>query len=106
MAADEKQAQNIVTIMRIVEALRQRGFGILQVGDCLLGRQRFLLSPAPRRVDGDVSPDHDEPSLGVARWTVLRPRAERFEARVLHGFFRNIEITKIAKQRSEEHTSE
>ncbi len=68
-----KQAQDVVAIVRAVEPLDELGFGVVQIGDDLLGRQRLLLAPAPHLVDRDVAPDHDEPGGGIARRTVLRP---------------------------------
>ena len=46
MAADEQEAQDVVAIVLAVEALGQLGFGVVQIGNDLLGRQRLLLVPA------------------------------------------------------------
>jgi hypothetical protein len=77
VAADEKEAKNVVAIVRAVEPLGQLGFGIAQVGNGLFVRQRFLLAAAPHLVERDVAADHDEPSGRLARRTVLRPVPQR-----------------------------
>ena len=84
MAADEQEAQDVVAVVRAVEPLGERGFGIVQVGDGLFGGQRFLLAAgAARCVERDVAADQDEPGGGIARRTVLRPVLQRPQAGLL-----------------------
>ena len=44
MAADEKQAQHVVAIMRTVEPLGQRRFRVVEIGYGLVRRQRLVLA--------------------------------------------------------------
>ena len=101
VAADEKEAENIVAIIRAVEPLGQLGFGVAQVGDGLFVRQRFLLAAAPHLVERDVAADHDEPGGRLARRTVLRPVPQRPQTRLLERLLGQVEVAEIAQQRAE-----
>ena len=101
MAADEQQPQNIVAVVRAVEPLGQRVFGIAEVGDRLVLGQRLLLAAAPDVVDRDIAADHDQPRRGIARRAVLRPAFQRAQAGVLKRFLGGIEVAEIAQQRAE-----
>ena len=101
VAADEQQAQDVVAVVRAVEPLGELGFGVVQIRNDVLGRQRFLFAPAPRLIERDVAPDQDEPGGGVARRTVLRPVPQRPQARLLERFLRRVEVAEIAQQRAE-----
>src|SRR5215203_162804 len=101
MAADEQQAQNVVAVMGVVEPFGERRFGIVQVREELLGRQRFLPAPAPQLVERGVTADQDEPSGGVARRTALGPALQGPEARFLKSLLGRVEVAEVAQERSE-----
>jgi hypothetical protein len=101
MAADEQEPQHVVAIMRIVEPLGQRRFGVVEIRNEFVGRQRFLAVPAAHLVERGVAPDQDEPGGGIARRAVLRPVLQRPQARFLKGLLRSIEVAEIAQQRSD-----
>ena len=101
MAADEEEAEDVVAIVRAVEALRQRVLRVVQVRDDRLLGQRFLPAAPPHGVDGGVAPDEDEPGGGIARRAVLRPASERAQAGVLERLLRRVEIAKIAQERAD-----
>ena len=96
MAADEQQPQNIVAIMRAVEPFGQRLFGIVEIGDRLILRQRLLLAAAPDVIDRNIAPDHDQPGRRIARRAVLRPAFQRAQAGVLECFLGGVEVAEIA----------
>jgi hypothetical protein len=97
VAADEQQPQNVVAVMRAVEPLGQRVFGVIQIGDRVVGWQRFLLGSAPQFIDRDITPDHDQPRGGIARRAVARPAFQRAQARVLECLLGGVEIAEIAQ---------
>ena len=45
-----------------------------------------------------VTANQNQPSRGIAWWSVLRPVLERPQARLLEGFLGRVQITKIAQQ--------
>ena len=98
MAADEQEPQDVVAVMGLVDALDQRGLGVVHVRDDLLVRERDLSRLAPQGVDGEVAPDQDEPGGGIARRAVGRPGLERPQAGVLHGLLRRVEVAEVAHQ--------
>ena len=53
----------------------------------LVGGQCDLLAPSPRRIDGGIAGNHDEPGCRIARRTVLGPGLERPQASLLKGVF-------------------
>src|SRR5262249_4686514 len=85
MAADEEEAQHVVSIVLVVESLGHLGFGVVQIRKHLVGRQRLLFAAAPLRVDGDVAPYENEPGCGVAWRPVLGPLLEGAQTCFLKG---------------------
>ena len=101
MAADEQQPQNVIAVMRTVEAFGQRILGVVEIGDRLVLGQRLLLAASPDIVDRDIAPDHDQPRRGIARRAVLRPAFQRAQGRVLERLLGGVEIAEIAQQRAD-----
>ena len=101
MAADEEQPQDVVAVLRPVELLGDGLFGIVEIGEHLLGRQRRLLPAAAELVDAGVAPDEDEPGGGIAGRAVHGPGLQRPEAGVLEGLLGRVEIAEIAQQRAD-----
>ncbi len=101
MTAHEQEPQHIVTVMRAVEALGQGGFGILEIGEALLGRQGSLSRAKAHAIERRIAADEDEPGRGIARRPVPGPGIERLEASVLKGLLSRVEIAEIAKQGAE-----
>ena len=99
MAADEQQAQNVVAVVLVLEPLRERGFGIVQIREHLVGRQFLLAAAAARRIDADIAPDEDQPGGGIARRTILPPMLEGAQAGLLEGLLGGVEVAEVAQQR-------
>ena len=87
--------------MRVLEPLRDRGFGIVQIRDRLVGRQRLLAAAPARRIDADIAADEDEPGGGIARRTVLPPVLERPQAGFLISLLGGLQVAEVAQQRSD-----
>jgi hypothetical protein len=100
VTADEQQAEDVVAIVRAIEPLGERVGGI-ERAELVFTWQRGLLAAAARGIDRDVAADEDQPRRRVARWTVLRPRFERAQARVLIRLLGEIEVAEVANQRAE-----
>jgi hypothetical protein len=99
MAADEEEPEDVVAIIGLVDALDQRRFGVRQVRQRLLRRQRPLARLPADAVDAGVAADHDEPGGGVARRAVARPGLQGAQAGFLKGFLGGVEVAKVAQQR-------
>ncbi len=87
--------------MRVLQPLGERGFGVIQVRDELIGWQRLLAAPPARRIDADISSHENEPGGGVARRAVLPPVLETPQAGLLECLLGGIQAAEIAQQRSD-----
>jgi hypothetical protein len=96
VATDEKEAKDVIAIVRAVESLGEFSFGVTQVRDGLFVRQRFLLAAASHLVERDVAADHDEPGRRLAWRTVLRPVPQRPQTRLLERLLGQVEVAEIA----------
>ena len=56
MAAHEKEPQDVVAVVGLVDPLHQIGLGIREVGDQFLRRQRLLACLLAHAVDGRSCP--------------------------------------------------
>ena len=102
MAAGEQEAQDVVAILAVVEPVGERRFRIVEIGERLVVRQRLLPLLAPFGVDRRIAPNHDQPSLRIARRPVFRPGFEGPEAGLLGRLLGGVEITEIAQKRCDQ----
>ena len=101
MAADEQEPQHVVAIVRAVQPLGERRFGIVQIREELFGGQRLLAAAAAHLVERGVAPDQDEPGGGVARRAIDRPVPQRPQAGLLERLLGTIQIAEIAQEGAE-----
>src|SRR5215472_958861 len=99
MTTDEEQAQDVVAIMGIVEALGDLAFRVVEVGNLVLFRQFLLASLPTCPIEGDVAADKDEPGGRIARRSFLRPGLECAQARLLESLLGRVEVAEIAQER-------
>lgn len=101
VAADEQQAQDVIAVVRSVEALCEVRLGPLEVSEAreaFLRRQLGLLAASSRGIDRRVAPDENQPGGRIARRAILRPRLECAQARVLERLLGDLEIAEVADQ--------
>lgn len=98
MAADEQEPQDVVAVMRSVEAFGGIVLGIAEVGDQFLVGQGGMPGAPPRLVDAGIAPDQDQPGGGIARRAVLRPGFQCAQTGVLERFLGHVEVAEIAQQ--------
>src|SRR5580698_6356570 len=103
MTTDKQQPQDVVAVMRSVEALRQLLLMIFVVDhELLLGGQLGLLGSTPDLVEREVSADKDQPRGRVAWRTFDWPGFQRSQARFLKSVFSRVEDAEITQQRAED----
>lgn len=100
VAADEEQPQDVVAVMRPVEAIGEFTLPVVEIGEQFLRRQCRLARLPPHLVDAAVAADEDEPGGGIARRTGTGPVFQRPDTGLLERLLRQIEIAKVTQQRT------
>jgi hypothetical protein len=101
MATDEQQPQQIVAVVRAVQAFDQGIFRIVEVGQYLIGGQRLEPAMTARCVERGIASDQDEPRRRITRRAVLAPVLQGSQAGFLIGLFGRVHVAEVAHQRGD-----
>ena len=99
MAADEQEAQDVVAVMRAVEALGERRLGVLEVGDRLVRRERLGRGRCRRTASiAALRPTRISQAAGSRGGPFCGQALQGAQAGVLEGLLRRVEVAEIAQQ--------
>ena len=98
MTANEQQTQHVIAIPRIVETLRKRRFGIVGIGNDIVGRQVRHAALLARLIDAHIARHQDQPCSRIIGRSVHGPALEGAQTRLLEGLFGHIQVAEITQQ--------